>query len=143
MVQEPTPGARARPDATAAAEAGDAGPAAAPTSRLATRSPALDGLRGVAVALVVLFHSGNSLWHGAQGWMAKGGPLGVHMFFVLSGFLITTLLLEEADRRGRVDLRAFAGRRARRLVPALVGLLVALVFVAAVGTRLRMSDTLA
>src|SRR5215475_2575614 len=143
MVQEPTPAAMTRPAPAVPAEAGDPAPAAAPTPRLATRSPALDGLRGVAVTLVVLFHSGNSLWHRAQPWMAKGGPLGVHMFFVLSGFLITTLLLEEADRRGRVDLRAFAGRRARRLVPALVGLLGALVFVAAVGTRLRMSDTLA
>lgn len=93
---------------------------------------ALDGVRGVAVLLVVLVHSGNSLWPGASGWLARGGPLGVHMFFVLSGFLITTVLLDEADRRGGIDLRAFAGRRARRLVPAIVALLAALAALAVV-----------
>lgn len=74
--------------------------------------PALDGLRGVAVAAVLLFHGGVS-------W-APGGFLGVDVFFVLSGFLITTILLEEADDRGGVSLGAFWARRARRLIPALV-----------------------
>lgn len=80
--------------------------------------PALDGLRGVAVLAVLLYHGG-FLW-------ARGGHLGVTTFFVLSGFLITSLLLCERAREGRIDLRAFWARRARRLVPAaLVGIVVA------------------
>ncbi len=75
--------------------------------------PALDGLRGLAVAAVLLFHGGH----------LRGGFLGVDAFFVLSGFLITSLLLVEAGDRGRISLRAFWGRRARRLLPALVCML--------------------
>lgn len=71
---------------------------------------ALDGLRGLAVLGVLLFHAGQF----------GGGFLGVDLFFVLSGFLITGLLLKEAGAgNGRIDLVAFWGRRARRLVPAL------------------------
>ena len=81
--------------------------------------PALDGLRGVAVVAVLLYHGGVSA--------AGGGFLGVDVFFALSGFLITSLLLAERASTGRIDLRAFWGRRARRLLPAL---LVVLVFVA-------------
>jgi peptidoglycan/LPS O-acetylase OafA/YrhL len=73
--------------------------------------PALNGLRGIAVVGVVAYHL-------QIGW-AKGGYLGVDLFFVLSGFLITTLLLEEWVATGRVNLAAFWGRRARRLLPAL------------------------
>ena len=76
--------------------------------------PALDGVRGVAIALVVATH-----YWGLPG----GGPLGVGLFFVLSGFLITTLLLEELDF-GRLDLKGFYARRCRRLFPALALLLV-------------------
>jgi peptidoglycan/LPS O-acetylase OafA/YrhL len=76
--------------------------------------PGLDGLRGVAIALVVAFH--------ATGW-PYGGPYGVDLFFVLSGFLITTLLLEERDRDGRVNLGRFYARRARRLFPAVGAML--------------------
>jgi peptidoglycan/LPS O-acetylase OafA/YrhL len=72
--------------------------------------PALDGLRGLAVAAVFLFHS-------EYAW-ARGGFLGVSAFFTLSGFLITTLLLVERDSTGRIDLRHFWSRRARRLLPA-------------------------
>jgi peptidoglycan/LPS O-acetylase OafA/YrhL len=80
--------------------------------------PALDGLRGVAVAAVLLFHLGYS-------W-AKGGYLGVSVFFTLSGYLITTLLLTERGRTGRTELRRFWSRRARRLLPAaLCGLVLA------------------
>lgn len=94
----------------------------------------LDGLRGVAVLLVFVYHIGRQLWPGSPVWMLHGGFLGVDLFFVLSGFLITSLLLEEAGRRdGRVALGSFAGRRLRRLVPVLVGLLGALLAVALAG----------
>ncbi|MEV4019961.1 acyltransferase [Nonomuraea angiospora] len=70
---------------------------------------ALDGLRGLAVAAVLLFHAGH----------LRGGFLGVDLFFVLSGFLITGLLLEELGRSGGLRPVAFWERRARRLLPAL------------------------
>jgi peptidoglycan/LPS O-acetylase OafA/YrhL len=69
----------------------------------------VEGLRGVAVALVVLFHAG--VPHLA------GGFVGVDVFFVISGFLITGLLLREYERNGRVSFRAFYARRARRIIP--------------------------
>ncbi len=74
--------------------------------------PALDGLRAVAVTLVVAYHL-DVEW-------ARGGFLGVDLFFVISGFLITTLLLREHDSTGRIALGAFWTRRFRRLVPPLV-----------------------
>ncbi|MBV8177779.1 MAG: acyltransferase [Mycobacterium sp.] len=74
--------------------------------------PALDGVRAVAVALVLADHGG------VPGM--GGGFLGVDVFFVLSGFLITSLLLDELGRSGRIDLGDFWIRRARRLLPALV-----------------------
>jgi peptidoglycan/LPS O-acetylase OafA/YrhL len=76
---------------------------------------ALDGVRGGAVAAVLVFHGGIAL--------LPGGFLGVDAFFVLSGFLITTLLLTEQARTGRIDLPAFWARRARRLLPALLVML--------------------
>jgi peptidoglycan/LPS O-acetylase OafA/YrhL len=88
----------------------------APSTPTIPYQPALDGLRGVAVIAVLLYHGGAT-------WM-RGGFLGVDLFFVLSGFLITTLLLAEWGRNGRIDLRAFWGRRARRLLPALALVLV-------------------
>lgn len=72
---------------------------------------ALDGLRAVAVFLVFGFHFGGPSWDKFSGW------LGVHAFFVLSGFLITTLLLRERDATGTVSLRAFYIRRAARILP--------------------------
>jgi peptidoglycan/LPS O-acetylase OafA/YrhL len=72
-------------------------------------SKALDGLRGVAILLVLAAH--------LVGY--RGGGLGVDVFFVLSGFLITSLLLEEHERSGRISLRGFYGRRTRRIMPAL------------------------
>jgi peptidoglycan/LPS O-acetylase OafA/YrhL len=82
-----------------------------PTAVTGRHLPALNGLRGLAVIGVVAYHL-------QLGW-ARGGYLGVDLFFVLSGFLITTLLLEEWRGTGHVDLAAFWGRRARRLLPAL------------------------
>ena len=87
------------------------------TRRGLAYSPALDGLRALAVIAVMLYHGGSS-------WLG-GGFLGVDVFFVLSGFLITTLLLLEHESTDRVDLVAFWGRRARRLLPALFLVLVA------------------
>ncbi len=78
--------------------------------RSSARVPALDGLRGLAVAGVLLFHAG-ATWAG-------GGFLGVSIFFTLSGFLITSLLLVERESRGRIGLGHFWGRRARRILPA-------------------------
>jgi len=72
--------------------------------------PALDGVRGVAVAAVVLFHCGFEVM--------VGGFLGVSTFFTLSGFLITSLLLNESRRTGTVAVRQFWSRRFRRLLPA-------------------------
>jgi peptidoglycan/LPS O-acetylase OafA/YrhL len=77
--------------------------------------PALDGLRGVAIAMVVAFHAAYRAF--------PGGYVGVELFFVLSGFLITWLLVEEVGRTGGVRLGPFYARRALRLLPAL-GLLV-------------------
>lgn len=73
--------------------------------------PQLDGLRAVAVLSVLVYH-------GRAEWMV-GGYLGVDLFFVLSGYLITTLMLIESDRDGRVDLGQFWLRRAKRLLPAM------------------------
>jgi len=76
------------------------------------RIPALDGIRAIAVVLVLLFHARVS-------WM-PGGYVGVSVFFTLSGFLITSLLLAERAQSGRVAIAAFYARRARRLLPASV-----------------------
>ena len=72
--------------------------------------PGLEGLRGVAVLVILVFHSG-------VGWL-PGGFLGVSTFFTLSGFLITRLLVAEVASSGRVDFAAFYTRRARRILPA-------------------------
>jgi peptidoglycan/LPS O-acetylase OafA/YrhL len=110
--------------ATEAVTAPDADPGLA-------HEPALDGLRGLAVAAVVAFHLGH----------LDGGFLGVDLFFVLSGFLITSLLVTETQRRGTIDVRRFWLRRARRLLPALlvmlVGVAVLLVVFTPVGDRAR------
>ena len=76
--------------------------------------PGLEGLRGVAVLAVMFYH-----FDATRDWF-PGGSLGVDLFFVLSGFLITTLLLEERSRTGIVSLFSFYRRRGRRLLPALV-----------------------
>ena len=85
--------------------------------------PALDGARGVAIAAVIAFHLG----------YLPGGWVGVDIFFVLSGYLITSLLLSEQARSGHVRLSAFWSRRARRLLPGLALLLVVLAVYASAG----------
>ncbi|MFV0309214.1 MAG: acyltransferase family protein [Desertimonas sp.] len=82
--------------------------------------PGLDGLRALSVVTIMLYHAGFSWMH--------GGFFAVDVFFAASGFLITTLLLEEVSRTRRVSLREFWVRRARRLLPAL-GVLLATVAV--------------
>lgn len=74
--------------------------------------PGLDGIRAVAIIGVLLYH--------ADLPFMPGGFLGVDVFFVLSGFLITSLILEEFERSGRIDFAKFYLGRARRLLPALV-----------------------
>jgi peptidoglycan/LPS O-acetylase OafA/YrhL len=83
--------------------------------------PALDGLRAVAVALVVGLHAGDRTFASPL----PGGHVGVDVFFVLSGFLITALLVAERRDRGRIHLGEFWLRRLRRLAPALVLMLAA------------------
>jgi peptidoglycan/LPS O-acetylase OafA/YrhL len=96
--------------------------------------PGLDGLRALAVVAVLLYHAGLP-------WI-PGGFLGVEVFFVISGYLITSLLLAEWHAQGRVDLKAFWLGRARRLLPALylvlaVTLAFAVLFLPAEVARLR------
>ena len=106
---------------TTAAPARDAVPVPEGESRRALASfgyrPGLDGLRALALLAVLAFHHG---WPGA-----RGGYLGVSSFFTLSGFLITTLALGEWERTGRLSWRRFWERRVRRLLPAAVVTLVA------------------
>ncbi len=101
--------------------------AARRTERYATSSanisrvpylPGLDGMRALAVVAVMIYHA-NSDW-------LKGGFLGVEVFFVISGYLITLLLISEKERSDTVDMKQFWLRRARRLLPALFAMLFAL-----------------
>ncbi|MDN4616193.1 acyltransferase family protein [Leifsonia sp. F6_8S_P_1B] len=85
-------------------------------SRPSRRFSGLDGLRAFAVTVVLVYH----LFPGVQ----PGGFIGVDVFFVISGFLITSLLMRERRSTGRLDLRRFWVRRARRLLPAIVALVV-------------------
>ncbi|MEY2424840.1 MAG: hypothetical protein QOI61_412 [Actinomycetota bacterium] len=78
--------------------------------------PALDGLRGIAVLAVLMFHSGSRRYVSG---LYPGGRFGVDIFFVLSGFLITGLLLAENAKTGTISLKNFYVRRALRLLPAL------------------------
>ena len=93
--------------------------------------PGLDGVRALAVMAVILYHAGVS-------WL-PGGFLGVEVFFVISGYLITLLLLAEHERTGRISVSAFYGRRARRLLPALMVLLAAVATLYSVVPYLRSS----
>ncbi|MDZ4825610.1 MAG: acyltransferase, partial [Actinomycetota bacterium] len=88
-----------------------------------TYRPGLDGVRALAVIAVLAYHDGR----------LGGGYLGVSVFFTLSGFLITSILLTERERTGRVALRAFFARRVRRLLPAaLLGVVLAAIVIPSV-----------
>ncbi len=95
--------------------------------------PGLDGLRALAVIGVFVYHS-------RIDWL-PGGFLGVDLFFVLSGYLITSLLLVEWEARNRIDLRRFWLRRARRLLPALVVVVLAALVLSAIFARQDLAHT--
>ncbi|GAA4398854.1 acyltransferase family protein [Tsukamurella soli] len=97
-----------------------------PTHNEASYLPGLDGLRAIAVIFVIGYHLG------APGF--GGGLLGVGVFFTLSGFLITSLLIRSRERTGGLELGTFWLRRARRLLPALVLVLAATLATAAIAT---------
>ncbi|WP_324649671.1 acyltransferase family protein [Georgenia sp. H159] len=99
-------------------------PATGRTTPQAGHIHGLDGLRAIAVGAVLVYH--------LRPTSLPGGFLGVDVFFVISGFLITTLLLRELGKRGRLDLPQFWLRRARRLLPALVSVVLLSVSLAAV-----------
>ena len=113
----PGPPTAAATPAHSGHRSGSAGLASRPSATGSTRILGLDGLRAVAVVLVLGFHFG-------IGWLG-GGFVGVDVFYVLSGYLITGILLSEFERRERIGLAAFWLRRARRLLPALLLVLVA------------------
>jgi peptidoglycan/LPS O-acetylase OafA/YrhL/lysophospholipase L1-like esterase len=96
--------------------------------------PALDGIRAIAVAAVVAYH--------LQVPGLGGGLLGVSVFFTLSGYLITSLLLREVAQHGRVDLKAFWVRRARRLLPALSFMLAVVALTTAIARPEKLVATL-
>ena len=118
----------------------NAAPPAAPadsTAEIRARAvvpylPGLDGLRAVAVIAVIFYHANHS-------WL-EGGFLGVEVFFVISGYLITLLLLAESTRTGRINLRDFWLRRARRLLPALWTLLVGVTTYVAIFRRSELGN---
>jgi peptidoglycan/LPS O-acetylase OafA/YrhL len=97
-----------------------------PGSPLLSHIAALDGLRGLAILSVMFFHATLSR---ASAPRPSGGFLGVDVFFVLSGFLITALLLKEWDQKGSIALRSFYARRALRLLPALFVLMAVILLV--------------
>jgi peptidoglycan/LPS O-acetylase OafA/YrhL/lysophospholipase L1-like esterase len=89
--------------------------------------PGLDGMRALAVVAVMIYHTNN-------GWL-PGGFIGVEVFFVISGYLITLLLIGEHEKTGSIDLRQFWMRRARRLLPALFLMMALLMIYTAVFER--------
>lgn len=112
------------------------GVAAAPGRPAHGYLPALDGLRALSIALVVLSHVGLGRW--------VPGGLGVTVFFFISGYIITRLMLQEQERAGRIAVRTFYMRRVLRLMPALVVFVaVSAVLVPASGQAVPLRDALA
>lgn len=112
-----------------------AAPDDAPPWLHAGRIPSLDGVRAVAALLVVYAHAAMPGHHHVVAHLVKTrcGFLGVQIFFVLSGFLITTLMLRERARTGGLDLRAFYLRRFLRIIPAYAALLLVIAILQALG----------
>ena len=112
-------------------------PSVSPTPSLQTTRlpylPGLDGLRAIAVTAVMIYHADHN-------WL-PGGFLGVEVFFVISGYLITQLLVNEFERKGRIKLGQFWMRRFRRLLPALFVLLAGLAVYMTVFRRTPMGRT--
>jgi peptidoglycan/LPS O-acetylase OafA/YrhL len=90
-------------------------------SKITRHIRAIDGLRAIAVSAVILYHLGIA-------WI-PGGFLGVDLFFVISGYVITRLLLDSIETHGKINLRQFYGARARRILPALFSLLTGTMFI--------------
>ena len=113
-------------------------PAAPAASGSGSYRPALDGVRAAAVFAVIAYHvsegMGGSAFGNTLNTLSRGGFLGVDIFFVLSGYLITTLLLRERFSTGRLRLGTFWLRRARRLLPALLLLLAVTAIATALAT---------
>jgi len=101
------------------------------------RLPSLDGLRALSIALVVVGHAyqgATLLSPSTPFWLISGnGALGVEIFFVISGFLITTLLLEEYEQQGTISLHNFYIRRVFRIVPALWAYLAVILLLSVLG----------
>jgi peptidoglycan/LPS O-acetylase OafA/YrhL len=93
----------------------------------------IDGLRAIAVIMVFAYH--------LKLPFAKGGLLGVTVFFVISGFLITRILLQEVNSTNTINLKNFWIRRVRRLVPAILVMITALIFVSAIFNRVLFTKT--
>lgn len=100
-----------------------------PPPRQAAFRPEIEGMRALAIGLVLVFHAGVPF--------LPGGFIGVDVFFVISGFLITGLLIREIESTGRISLTAFWGRRAKRLLPASI----LVVIFTAIGTYLVVPNT--
>ena len=102
------------------------------TSAVVPYLPGLDGLRAVSVLAVILYHANHA-------WLS-GGFLGVEVFFVISGYLITMLLVAESQRTGTVSLKDFWLRRARRLLPAMWTLMVGVTTYVAIFRRSELGN---
>ena len=108
-------------------------PRAPDRSSLLSYDPSLDGVRALAVTSVALYHAGVGF--------AGGGFLGVDIFFVLSGYLITTLLVREFVATGSISVGSFWSRRAIRLLPALLVMVTVVLGVTLVAGQGSISDT--
>ncbi len=117
---------------------------AGPSATSLRQEPSLDGLRGIAVAAVLLYHA--AALAGRPQWLT-GGFLGVSLFFVISGYLMVSLMLLEHQTTGTVDAWRFAARRVRRLVPASLVVVIASILLAlprlSAWSGLHASDALA
>ncbi|MBI4884579.1 MAG: acyltransferase [Actinobacteria bacterium] len=114
---------------------------AAASSALGAYEPSLDGMRGVCIAAVVVYHA--CAVSDLNGWV-RGGFIGVSVFFTLSGFLIASLLLREISSSETIDLMSFWARRIRRLWPASLVVVLAVVTLSTFDTlAIRASDALA